>query len=123
MLRASHLCAPSGVPMLGINLGRLGFLMQFSREKWHTALEHLLKGEFWIENRMMLRAEHLRSGDSLGNWHALNEAAVARRPSFGERRWAPADQLRGRWHPGIDSDRLDSLCTGSRGTHPATRTA
>jgi NAD+ kinase len=78
MLRASHLCAPSGVPMLGINLGRLGFLMQFSREKWHTALEHLLKGEFWIENRMMLRAEHLRSGDSLGNWHALNEAAVAR---------------------------------------------
>jgi NAD+ kinase len=78
LLRASHLCAPSSVPMLGINLGRLGFLMQFSREEWHTALEQLIKGEYWLETRMMIRAEHTRSGDSLGNWHALNEAAVAR---------------------------------------------
>ncbi len=78
LLRASHLCAPCGVPMLGINLGRLGFLMQFSREEWQTALEQLVKGEFWLENRMMIRAEHMRTGDSLGNWHALNEAVVAR---------------------------------------------
>jgi NAD+ kinase len=41
-------------------------------------LENILKGEYWIENRMMLRAEHLRSGDSLGVWHALNEAVVCR---------------------------------------------
>ena len=78
MLRASHLCAPSNVPILGINMGRLGFLMQFGRDQWHSALEQLLKGEYWLENRMMIRAEHGRAGESLGNWHALNEVVVCR---------------------------------------------
>ena len=78
MLRVSHLCAPCNVPILGINMGRLGFLMQFRREEWHSALEQLLKGEYWIENRMMIRAEHIRAGESLGNWHALNEVVVCR---------------------------------------------
>jgi NAD+ kinase len=78
MLRASHLCAPYDLPILGINTGRLGFLMQIERGEWRAALEQLFKGEFWLESRMMLRAEHLRSGDSLGNWHALNEAVVCR---------------------------------------------
>ena len=78
MLRASHLCAPCHVPILGINMGRLGFLMQFGREQWHSALEQLLKGDYWLENRMMLRAEHTRAGESLGHWHALNEAVVCR---------------------------------------------
>ena len=78
MLRASHLCAPSNVPILGINMGRLGFLMQYGREQWHLAMEQLLKGEYWLENRMMIRAEHGRAGEPLGNWHALNEAVVCR---------------------------------------------
>jgi NAD+ kinase len=78
MLRVSHLCAPCHVPILGINMGRLGFLMQFGREEWHSALEQLLKGEYWIENRMTIRAEHCRTGESLGSWHALNEVVVCR---------------------------------------------
>ncbi len=78
MLRASHLCAPCKVPILGINMGRLGFLMQFGREQWHTALDQLLKGQYWLENRMMIRAEHVRAGESLGSWHALNEVVVCR---------------------------------------------
>jgi NAD+ kinase len=78
MLRASHLCAPYGLPILGVNMGRLGFLIQVDGSEWRTALEQLLKGEFWIENRMMLRTEHVRSGEPLGNWHALNEVVVCR---------------------------------------------
>jgi NAD+ kinase len=78
MLRVSHLCAPCNVPILGINMGRLGFLMQFGREEWRSAMQQLLNGECWIENRMMLRAEHYRAGESLGSWHALNEAVVTR---------------------------------------------
>lgn len=78
MLRVSHLCAPCDVPILGINLGRLGFLMQFRREEWHSAMEQLLAGEYWIENRMMIRAEHGRAGKVLGSWHALNEVVVCR---------------------------------------------
>lgn len=78
VLRSAHLCAPCGIPILGINMGHLGFLMQIGRDEWHTALEHLLKGEFWIENRMMLHTELKRSGKSLGSWHALNETVVCR---------------------------------------------
>ncbi len=78
MLRSAHLCAPLGVPILGINLGRLGFLIQVRHKEWQEALEKLLAGDYWIENRMMLRAEHLRGKSSLGHWHALNEAVVCR---------------------------------------------
>jgi NAD+ kinase len=78
VLRAGHLCAPSEVPILGVNLGRLGFLIQIERQEWREYFEKLLNGEAWIENRMMLRAEHIRSGESLGTSNALNEVVVAR---------------------------------------------
>ncbi len=78
VLRAGHLCAPSGVPILGVNLGRLGFLIQVDRKEWREYFDKLLNGEAWIENRMMLHAEHIRAGESLGEWRALNEAVVGR---------------------------------------------
>lgn len=78
VLRAGHLCAPSGVPILGVNLGRLGFLIQVDRKEWRDYFDRLLKGEAWIENRMMLRAEHIRAGESIGVSNALNEAVVGR---------------------------------------------
>jgi len=78
VLRAGHLCAPSGVPILGVNLGRLGFLIQIDRKEWREYFEKLFNGEAWIENRMMLRAEHIRAGESFGSSNALNEAVVAR---------------------------------------------
>jgi NAD+ kinase len=78
MLRAGHLCAPAGVPILGINLGRLGFLIQVQQDEWRDMLERLFNGEAWIENRLMLRVEHVRAGEVLGTWQALNEAVVGR---------------------------------------------
>ncbi len=78
MLRAAHLCAPGGVPILGVNLGRLGFLMQIERDRWREMLDKLLQGEAWIENRMMLRAEHFSAGEKITSWQALNEVVVCR---------------------------------------------
>ena len=78
MLRAGHLCAPSGVPILGIKVGRLGFLMQVDHTEWREMLERLFNGEAWIEHRMMLSAEHVRSGEILSRWQALNEVVVGR---------------------------------------------
>lgn len=78
MLRAGHLCAPHDVPILGVNKGRLGFLFQVDEGGWAKMIDQLLGGEFWIENRMMLRAEHVRSGETLGSWLALNDAVVSR---------------------------------------------
>ncbi len=78
VLRAGHLCAPSRVPILGVNLGRLGFLIQVDRKEWREYFERLLNGEAWIENRMMLKAEHIRAGEILGRSNALNEVVVGR---------------------------------------------
>ncbi len=78
VLRAGHLCAQSGVPILGINLGRLGFLIQVDRNEWREYFEKMFNGEAWIENRMMLHADHIRAGEILGTWTALNEVVVGR---------------------------------------------
>jgi len=78
MLRAGHLCAPRDVPILGINRGRLGFLIQIEGGDWHEMMDRLLAGEAWIENRMMLHAELIRADEPAGSWHALNEVVVSR---------------------------------------------
>ena len=78
MLRAGHLCGPANVPILGINLGRLGFLIQVVHKDCRVMLEQMLRGESWMESRMMLRVEHLRAGESKSVAHALNEAVVSR---------------------------------------------
>jgi NAD+ kinase len=78
MLRAGHLCGPSNVPILGINLGRFGFLMEIRQNQWREIMPRLLAGEYWLERRMMLRAEQVRQGKSCGSWEVLNEAVVSR---------------------------------------------
>lgn len=78
MLRAGHLCAPFDVPILGINLGRFGFLTEIKHDQWKQALPRLLKNEFWLERRMMLRTEHIRGDEILGSWVVLNEVVVSR---------------------------------------------
>lgn len=78
MLRAGHLCGPLGIPILGINVGRFGFLMEVKQKKWVEVLPRMLEGAFWLEKRMMLMAEQWRGGELLGSWHVLNEVVVGR---------------------------------------------
>jgi len=78
MLRAGHLCGPSGVPILGINLGHFGFLMEVRQNQWQEMLPRLLAGDYWLERRMMLCTELNRSGAMLGKWDVLNEVVVGR---------------------------------------------
>jgi NAD+ kinase len=78
MLRAGHLCAPCGIPILGINLGHFGFLMELQQFQWREFLPRLLAGDYWLERRMMLCAEHWRRGEKLGAWDVLNEVVVGR---------------------------------------------
>lgn len=78
MLRAGHLCGPFEVPILGINQGHFGFLIEVRGEKWREILPRMLEGDYWLENRMMLCAEQWRDGELLGSWDVLNEAAVSR---------------------------------------------
>ncbi len=78
MLRAGHLAAPCGVPVLGINLGRFGFLIEVQRDAWPQALERLLQGAYRLERRMMLQVSLHRDGQVLGPWEVVNEAVVCR---------------------------------------------
>lgn len=78
MLRAGNICAPCNIPILGINMGKFGFLAEIRNEEWREVFPRLLEGDFWIEHRMMLRAEHWREDQLLGNWEVLNEVVVSR---------------------------------------------
>ena len=78
MLRAGHLCGPAQVPILGINLGRFGFLMEIQQKAWRTLLPRLLTGDYWLEQRMMLCAEQWRDDQCLGTWEVVNEVVVSR---------------------------------------------
>ena len=78
MLRAGRMSAPHGVPIVGINLGRLGFMVEIQRDEWRTWLPHVLAGGYRIEERMMLSAESRRGDALLGAHDALNEVVVSR---------------------------------------------
>jgi NAD+ kinase len=78
MLRAGHLAAPHGLPILGIKLGKFGFLMQLSQSDWQQYLPRLLAGEYKVENRMMLKADLWRDDKLLSSHQVINEVVVAR---------------------------------------------
>ncbi len=78
MLRAGHLAAPLGIPILGINMGRFGFLIEVERDAWPTALERLMAGDFWIEQRLTLDARLYRGQTTLGSWLVVNEVVICR---------------------------------------------
>jgi NAD+ kinase len=78
MLRAGLLCAPMGLPLLGVNMGRFGFLTEVQRDQWRSLLPDLLAGNYWLEDRMMLQAEHWRGEKLIGSYKVLNEVVVAR---------------------------------------------
>lgn len=74
ILRAARAVAPLSVPIVGINLGKLGFLTELTAAEARGRLPALVKGEGWIDERSMLRAE-LPGRDTL---HALNDIVIAR---------------------------------------------
>jgi len=71
ILHAARISAPANVPILGINLGRLGFITELNADEALSNLPHLLEGAGWIEERAMLEA---RLEGKI--FHALNDAVV-----------------------------------------------
>ncbi|MBN1991518.1 MAG: NAD(+)/NADH kinase [Anaerolineae bacterium] len=78
MLRAARLTAGRRIPILGVNMGRLGFLTEVEPAQWPQHLRQALLGQYWIEERMMLHAEHRREGRIINAYEALNEIVVSR---------------------------------------------
>jgi NAD+ kinase len=66
MLRAGHLCGPHNIPILGINLGRFGFLMEIRKNQWKEALLGWTQGLSGLK-RMMLISEQKATAKSWEN--------------------------------------------------------
>jgi NAD+ kinase len=78
VLRAGHLCAPVEIPILPVNLGSLGFLIEISPPGWREAIDRLLQGDCWYEDRMMLHTSIWRGEECLHQLDVLNDAVIAR---------------------------------------------
>ena len=78
ILRAARYAAPLQVPLVGINLGRVGFLTELNPWQVRERLNLFLSGKYWLEKRAMLRAELWRDGASVNTFLALNDVVVAR---------------------------------------------
>lgn len=78
ILRAARMAAPLGIPLLGLNLGRVGFLTECEPEHWVEVVERILANEGSVEERMMLQVTHLREGVMQAREFALNDAVISR---------------------------------------------
>jgi NAD+ kinase len=78
MLRAARIAAGHNTPVLGLNMGRIGFLSEMDPGNWRELLPRAFDGRFWIEERMMLEAESRRGDKLLGRHLALNDVVASR---------------------------------------------
>jgi len=80
VLSAARKYAPLGALLLGINLGRLGFLLETEMEQAEAAIERVIKGEYQVEKRIMLKAEVINAaGEKSSGSLALNDAVISRK--------------------------------------------
>ncbi len=69
---------PDGVPILGVNLGTLGFLTEISRAELYPSLVEVLAGRFELERRSLLDVELARADGGTSRYRILNDAVIAK---------------------------------------------
>lgn len=79
MLSAAQTVSEQAVRLLGINLGRLGFLADVSPDEINTVLARILDGEYEEEQRFLLHCELVRDGQVMTSARALNDVVVQKR--------------------------------------------
>ena len=88
IIQAARVSVPNGIPILGINMGRLGFMTELRADEVFDKMPRYLEGDGWIEERSMLHVNLLSGGkngsadrspeaDEAG-YHAINDAVVGR---------------------------------------------
>jgi len=83
LLRAARMGAAYEVPMLGVKMGRLGFLAEVNPDDWQSPMAQMLEGDYWIEERLMVHARVERplpeGGYAVLSEHeALNDVVFSR---------------------------------------------
>jgi len=82
ILRVARLVAACGIPIVGVNMGHLGFMTEFTADGVLEKLPAVLGGEAWVDQRAMLQADLVRESKGAereeSTFHALNDALVGR---------------------------------------------
>ncbi len=81
-LRAAELARNAGIPVLGVNLGRIGFLAEAEAEAIDEVLDHVVARDYRVENRLTLDVAVLTNGRVEHGW-ALNEVSLEKGPRLG----------------------------------------
>lgn len=76
ILRAAELSRDAGVPLLGVNLGRVGFLAEAESSDLDVTVDHVLARDYAVEERLTVDVTVTLEGRVLGTGWALNEASV-----------------------------------------------
>jgi NAD+ kinase len=76
MLRAVDLAYEAGVPVLGVNVGQMGYLTEIEPDDFDAALDRLVAGDYEVAERMVLEITVESGGSASGRWFALNEAVL-----------------------------------------------
>lgn len=82
-LRAADLARNVEIPVLGVNLGRIGFLAEAEADSIDTVLEHVIQRDYVVEERMTLDVAIRAGGELLDRGWALNEASLEKGPRLG----------------------------------------
>ncbi len=82
ILRAARVGSRYGVPVLGVKMGRLGFLAEVQPDDWRGPMEQLVRGDYWLEERMLLDVGVVHGSNGTPafdhSYLALNEVVVSR---------------------------------------------
>ena len=78
LLQAARDVVHKGIPLLGINLGNLGFLAEVDKNSIYPALDLLMKDDYEVEERMMLSGRVYRGREIIGEDIALNDIVIGR---------------------------------------------
>lgn len=78
MLGFARQIAPHGIPLVGINQGRLGFITDVPIKSWREAITPMLAGDYETEHRSMLEGDVWRDGESIFHGLAMNDVVVSR---------------------------------------------
>lgn len=77
-LSAARLVGTTGIPILGVNLGGLGFLTDFTLQELYPALERVLAGDYETESRMVLTSTIKRRQRVLAEYSVLNDVVITK---------------------------------------------
>jgi NAD+ kinase len=76
LLSVARLVGDHEVPILGVNLGGLGFLTEITLEELYRVLERVIQGDFVTDERVVLNAAVIRRGERLAEFVVLNDAVI-----------------------------------------------